>query len=340
MTTTAEAQTIRPHKLKFTTIPTERLILRPWHIEDEPELWEIFSDRRVVDPLGGSAATDRPQFTAHVLATSQKTEQFVAVHRDSNAVIGFIGYANCQIDERVMETVQYEYGYGLHHDHWGQGYGTEMALAIRDFLVNRMGAQTLWLKVFDFNPASEGIIKKCGFTYQFSISKVLKYLNDLEVRHRHFRLDIPKEHLSGYECLSDDQLDLLLMERRFANPEKNFMTSYVYSICLRGTDESIGYIDIRVGHNENTYYGGNIGYEVNEAHRGKGYAGRACQLVKSLGVAHQMDKLIITCNPDNIASRRTIEKLGLRFDGLVKLPEHNDMYLDGEREKCIYTWEI
>jgi RimJ/RimL family protein N-acetyltransferase len=51
-----------------------------------------------------------------------------------------------------------------------------------------------------------------------------------------------------------------------------------------------------------------------------------------------MDKLIITCNPDNIASRRTCEKAGLKLKEIVDLPNYNEMYLEGERHKCIYEW--
>lgn len=59
-----------------------------------------------------------------------------------------------------------------------------------------------------------------------------------------------------------------------------------------------------------------------------------------VAIAHGMDKIIITCNPDNIASRRTCEKAGLVLNEIVKLPEHNDMYQEGERHKCIYECRI
>ena len=45
-----------------------------------------------------------------------------------------------------------------------------------------------------------------------------------------------------------------------------------------------------------------------------------------------MSKLYITCNPDNIPSRKTCEKLGLILEEIVDLPEDNEMYKEGERK--------
>lgn len=54
--------------------------------------------------------------------------------------------------------------------------------------------------------------------------------------------------------------------------------------------------------------------------------------------AHDMEKLIITCNPDNIASRKTCENLGANLLEIVDVPEENDLYQRGEKEKCRYEW--
>ncbi|GGB47210.1 hypothetical protein GCM10007199_10880 [Fictibacillus barbaricus] len=51
-----------------------------------------------------------------------------------------------------------------------------------------------------------------------------------------------------------------------------------------------------------------------------------------------MEKLIFTCNPDNIASRRTCEYVGGNLLEIIDVPENNDMYQQGEKKKCIYEW--
>lgn len=75
----------------------------------------------------------------------------------------------------------------------------------------------------------------------------------------------------------------------------------------------MGSCDLRIGHNENLYYGGNIGYRVEEAYRGNHYAGKACLLLFELARKHDLQYLIITCNPDNAASRKTCEYAGENF---------------------------
>lgn len=54
-----------------------------------------------------------------------------------------------------------------------------------------------------------------------------------------------------------------------------------------------------------------------------------------------MEELVITCNPDNRASRRTCEWLGGELVEIAELPEDNDMRLeDGETHKCIYRFDL
>ncbi len=103
-------------------------------------------------------------------------------------------------------------------------------------------------------------------------------------------------------------------------------------------NDSIGAIDIRIGYNENLYYGGHIGYRVEENYRGNNYASKACKIIKDVATAHGMNRLIITCNPDNYPSRKTCEKVGLKLKEIVDLPPYNELYLDGERQECIYEW--
>lgn len=53
-----------------------------------------------------------------------------------------------------------------------------------------------------------------------------------------------------------------------------------------------------------------------------------------------MDKITVTCNPDNIASKKTCEKAGFEFKEIVDLPPHNSLYQAGDRQACIYEWKL
>ena len=115
--------------------------------------------------------------------------------------------------------------------------------------------------------------------------------------------------------------------------------AYHFRICLLDGTEA-GVCDLRVGHNESVYYGGNIGYRVHPQHRGRHYAGKACLLLFALARRHGLTYLYITCNPENIPSRRTCEFAGGRLEAVVGLPPDNDMALRGEPRKCIYKFSL
>ena len=87
-------------------------------------------------------------------------------------------------------------------------------------------------------------------------------------------------------------------------------------------------------------YGGHIGYGVLPRYRGHRYAARACKLLFPLARRHGLNPLWITCNPDNIASRRTCELAGGKLVEIVDLPEDIDMYQAGERQKCRYRFDL
>ncbi|MDR3596680.1 GNAT family N-acetyltransferase [Clostridium sp.] len=142
----------------------------------------------------------------------------------------------------------------------------------------------------------------------------------------------------NFDFLTDGEIDLKIEKKIPSNEEKGYVPTYRYRITLHNSNNSIGNIDIRIGYNENIYYGGNIGYRIEKSYRGNNYASKACKIIKQVAIAHGMYKLIITCNPDNFPSRITCEKTGLKLNAIVDLPLHNEMYKDGERRKCIYEW--
>lgn len=141
-----------------------------------------------------------------------------------------------------------------------------------------------------------------------------------------------------FHVINGDDIDLHLIKTVPGNKDKNWVPAYHFNISLSGSSEPIGAIDIRIGYNENLYYGGHIGYLVNEEYRGNRYAAKAVWLLRRVAHAHGMKRLIITCNQENIASRKTCEYIGAIFLEIADVPEENDMYQRGEKQKCIYEW--
>lgn len=142
------------------------------------------------------------------------------------------------------------------------------------------------------------------------------------------------------DFLKSDELWLRLDKTVEGDPARDWVPAYHFSICdLQGN--RMGTCDLRIGWNQKLYYGGHIGYRIEEEFRGRHYAGKACLLLFELAKRHGMGRLIITCNPDNLPSRRTCEYAGGELLEIAELPEDNDMRIeDGETEKCIYQFVL
>lgn len=103
----------------------------------------------------------------------------------------------------------------------------------------------------------------------------------------------------------------------------------------------VGGIGLRIGTNpEIEMFSGNIGYHVYPPARGRHFAERACRLLLPLARRHGMEKLWITCNPDNAASRRTCERLGAKLVDIVTIPGDHPFRMRGETAKCRFLLEL
>lgn len=139
--------------------------------------------------------------------------------------------------------------------------------------------------------------------------------------------------------LRDGEIFLRLKSTCEAQPEKRWLPAYYFDICLMdGTP--VGYCDLRIGHNDKTYVGGNIGYGIHEPYRGHRYAAKACQLLFHQARKHGLDHVYITCVPDNAPSARTCELAGGILIEVADVPQDNEMYLEGKRKVRVYRFEL
>lgn len=125
--------------------------------------------------------------------------------------------------------------------------------------------------------------------------------------------------------LQDAELELRVNKLIPADPVKAYVPAYEFGMYVGDTE--VGRLNFRTADTDSLLLvGGHIGYSVNEAHRGKRYAERACRLVFPLARKHGLTRLIITCLPNNRASYRTIENLGGIFLGIVNVPPTHEMW--------------
>jgi predicted acetyltransferase len=114
-----------------------------------------------------------------------------------------------------------------------------------------------------------------------------------------------------------------------------------YRFQVQTTDGTeVGRISFRVGNTDHVkIIVGHIGYEIVEEHRGHGYALQACQAIVPF-VRRFYTSVIITSDPGNLASVRTIERLGAVFLGEVPVPPDDPQYARGSRRKRRYEWKL
>ena len=114
--------------------------------------------------------------------------------------------------------------------------------------------------------------------------------------------------------LVDGDLELVLTETLLADPDKGRVPEYRFAMRLVGSGATIGRVCLRTRCTERLkQYGGHLSYEVHEQYRGHRYAARSCRLLFPLALRHELDSLLITSRPDNLASRRTCELIGAEY---------------------------
>lgn len=117
--------------------------------------------------------------------------------------------------------------------------------------------------------------------------------------------------------------------------------AYYFRMIHSQTDEELGGINLRVGSTPHLdLYPGHIGYTVHPAHRGHQYAARSVRLLMPVARQLSFENLWITCDPENIASRRTAELAGAQFMEIVNVPENCIIYQTGHKSKCRYRLDV
>ena len=114
-----------------------------------------------------------------------------------------------------------------------------------------------------------------------------------------------------------------------------------FGIYLHDTFTRIGDIDLRLKMNDYMYYYGHVGYNISPKYRGHNYSYYACKVLFELAKnKYNLDELYLTCNPDNIASYKILEKLNCLYVETVNIPTNHELYKKGDRNKCVFRYKI
>jgi predicted acetyltransferase len=114
--------------------------------------------------------------------------------------------------------------------------------------------------------------------------------------------------------------------------------TYSFRMFSHHSGDELGQINLRIGSTPHLErYAGHIGYGVHRPHRGHHYAARSVALLLPLARMHSIDPVWITCDPENIASRRSLEIAGAEFVEIVDVPPNCGIRrFGGKLHKCRY----
>ena len=141
-------------------------------------------------------------------------------------------------------------------------------------------------------------------------------------------------------AFTDGVIDLVPIDLYPPDEEMGFGDVYDFIIAPHGVKKEAGRISLRMGESECVYYFGHIGYHVDPPYRGHRYARRACALLKPLIEAAGKRSVVLTTDPDNIPSQRTIEGLGCVLENIVDVPAHVYRRWEISRVKLRYIWRM
>jgi predicted acetyltransferase len=149
--------------------------------------------------------------------------------------------------------------------------------------------------------------------------------------------------------LADDVIELRLLrvlgpaDAAGRPPELRFLAAAPecrFVIHRRADGERVGRIHLRLTDDAAIVRAlGHSGYEVDEAHRRRGYAVRAVLAIRRVARHYGVAPLWVLIAPGNVASRRTAERAGLTLvDTVAAAPEALAAGLEPELCRYVAEW--
>ena len=166
------------------TFKTERLLLRPWKIEDAEALYELAQDPRIGPAAGWPTHTSVENSRQIIKEVLSGKESYAIVLKGSVNAIGSIGMTFYQRGEEGSRPVEGEIGYWIGVPYWGRGLVPEAVSELMRHGFEDLGLEAIWCGYFDGNEKSKRVQEKCGFTYHHTKPDVFcAPMNETRVEH-------------------------------------------------------------------------------------------------------------------------------------------------------------
>jgi RimJ/RimL family protein N-acetyltransferase len=156
----------------MSAVETERLLIRPWVVEDVTQVGSIYQDPQVTEFTGGMHSdAELEAFVQRQLARQVGSERVMqpVVEKATRQIVGVCGF------QRLANGPIIEIGWKLSPDYWGKGYATEAARAV----LKRGHDEGLARIVAVINPRNRRSIAVANRLYLRYVNVVRVYKQDL-----------------------------------------------------------------------------------------------------------------------------------------------------------------
>jgi RimJ/RimL family protein N-acetyltransferase len=159
-------------------LETERLRLRPLALDDLDAIASLYSDPEVIQYLGVGKPLSHEDSERSVQRMVRSWEvdgfgQFAVERKDDGTFVGRCGFLvwdaatlTTTTEAEATGPTELEVGYALEQQHWGRGYATEAALAVRDHAFGPMGRKRLIAFIRHDNVRSQRVAEKLGMRHE------------------------------------------------------------------------------------------------------------------------------------------------------------------------------
>ena len=146
-------------------ISSERIIIRPWGIEDAEDLYQYAKNPKI-GPSAGWPPHKSVEESKYIIQELLSCWGFFAiVLKETNKVIGCISILVGEASNFAIGPEEGELTFWLGEPYWGKGYTKEAILLLMDYAFYELELDGLWCGFFEENKNSRRLQEKCGFLF-------------------------------------------------------------------------------------------------------------------------------------------------------------------------------
>ena len=150
--------------MKKILLETERLLIRPFKIEDAEDALDFCSNPKTIKNTGDVVRTTVVEIEDIInnvwLSDYAKYGygRYAVFYKADNKLIGFCGF------KYLPELKMTDFGYRFLPEYWGKGIATESSIKLLEFGFLTLKLKTIFGVVVPENKASSAVLRKTGFT--------------------------------------------------------------------------------------------------------------------------------------------------------------------------------